>query len=215
MAEQETDLSINDVLFVALVRDFESMAWVGFGKVLDPVSEKAERNLERAKIAIDMLGMLEQKTKGNLDGMQAALLQEVLTNLRLNYVDEVQKQEAEKSSAETGQAKSSKSGEPDAGAGPESQESEGKEQNVSREGERAQPSGAEGKGAEQAADAEKGDAGAEGPAGDDLRREATKGRSAEADGESSRSAGGRRSSEAKKDSKPKGKTGGGEGGKRR
>jgi hypothetical protein len=107
MVDQEQEFSMNDVLFVALVRDFESMAWVGFGKILDPVSQKAERNLDRAKVAIDMLGMLEQKTKGNLDGEQAALLQQVLTNLRLNYVDEMQKQDAEKKGESAGESQDS------------------------------------------------------------------------------------------------------------
>lgn len=94
MEEQEKGLSLNDMLFVALVRDFESMAMVGFGKLVDPVSQKAERNLDRAKVAIDMLGMLEQKTDGNLNDTEVALLRQVLTNLRLNYVDEVQKEKA-------------------------------------------------------------------------------------------------------------------------
>jgi hypothetical protein len=97
MASQEMNLSINDMLFVALVRDFESMAMVGFGKLVDPVSQSAERNLERAKVAIDMIGMLEEKTKGNLNDTEVALLQQVLTNLRLNYVDELEKEKAEKS----------------------------------------------------------------------------------------------------------------------
>ncbi len=103
MAEEERGFSANDMLFIALVRDFESMAMVGFGKLVDPVSQKTERNIERARVAIDMLGMLEEKTKGNLDGDQAALLQQVLTNLRLNFLDEVRKeqQEAEKREAET------------------------------------------------------------------------------------------------------------------
>lgn len=88
---QEMEFSLNNLLFVALVRDFESMAMVGFGKLVDPVSQNADRNLERSKVAIDMLGMLEEKTKGNLNNSEASLLQQVLTNLRLNYVDELEK----------------------------------------------------------------------------------------------------------------------------
>lgn len=95
MTEKEEQLSMNDVLFVALVRDFESMAMVGFGKLVDPVTQKAERNLDRAKVAIDMLGMLDEKTRGNLNQVQTALMRQVLTNLRLNYVDEADKAKAE------------------------------------------------------------------------------------------------------------------------
>jgi hypothetical protein len=98
MANQEQEFSMNDMLFVALVRDFEQMAMVGFGKLVDPVSQTAQRNLERAKVAIDMIGMLEEKTKGNVNDTEAALLQQVLTNLRLNYVDELEKEKVEKQS---------------------------------------------------------------------------------------------------------------------
>jgi hypothetical protein len=96
MSDDEKQIAINDVLFVALVRDFESMAMVGFGKLVDPVSQEAERNLDRAKVAIDMLGMLDEKTRGNLDEMQVALMRQVLTNLRLNYVDELEKEKKER-----------------------------------------------------------------------------------------------------------------------
>ncbi len=96
MEEREGEVSLNEMLFVALVRDFESMAMVGFGKLVDPVSQKAERNMERAKIAVDMLGMLEEKTKGNLSQAELSLMRQVLTNLRLNYVDELKKEEIER-----------------------------------------------------------------------------------------------------------------------
>ena len=95
MNDAEKQFSMNDMLFVALVRDFESMAMVGFGKLVDPVTQKADRNLDRAKIAIDMLGMLDDKTRGNLDDNQSSLMRQVLTNLRLNYVDELEKEKAE------------------------------------------------------------------------------------------------------------------------
>ena len=114
MQEQDREFTLSDMLFVALVRDFESMAMVGFGKLVDPVSQKAERDLDRAKVAIDMLGMLEEKTKGNLDGAQVALMQQVLTNLRLNYVDELGKQEAEKKGREQ-EGEGGTKPEPDAG----------------------------------------------------------------------------------------------------
>lgn len=113
MRNQEADFSMNDMLFIALVRDFESMAMVGFGKLVDPVSQTAERNLERAKVAIDMIGMLEEKTKGNLNDTETALLQQVLTNLRLNYVDELEKDEAERAQEGGGEKTADATGEAD------------------------------------------------------------------------------------------------------
>lgn len=202
MAEQETGLSINDVLFVALVRDFESMAMVGFGKLLDPVSQKAERDLDRAKIAIDMLGMLEQKTKGNLDGTQEALLQQVLTNLRLNYVDEVQRQEAEKKADKGEGAK-----EPEAGAQAERQAPGQKEPDAAREG-----AGAQGqRGAEKSPlEAEKADDGS--PAGEGSTEKPSEPEAKEAPEPKAKKAS---EPKTKRGPNAKGKTGGGEGGNRR
>jgi len=101
MAAEQKEVSVNDVLFAALVRDFESMALAGFGKIVNPVSQQVERSLERAKFAIDMLGMLEEKTRGNLDETEVSLLRQVLTNLRLNYVDELEKEKKAAQEKET------------------------------------------------------------------------------------------------------------------
>ncbi len=60
----------------------------------EPVSaeEQAERRrvgLETARHLIDMLGMLEQKTQGNLSKDEQELLQSVLTQLRIQYANTV------------------------------------------------------------------------------------------------------------------------------
>lgn len=61
----------------------------GLGKVMNPVTNKIERNLEQAKQSIDMLEMLRDKTNGNLSPESERLIQQFLSDLRLNYVDEV------------------------------------------------------------------------------------------------------------------------------
>ena len=63
-------------------------AMMYMGKMVRPDTGQAERNLEAAKFAIDLLGMFEEKTKGNLTPEEDQLLTHVLTNLRLNYLDE-------------------------------------------------------------------------------------------------------------------------------
>src|SRR5687767_10610124 len=45
-----------------------------------------EPNLEMARQSIDILALLEQKTRGNLDGEEERLLQQILTDLRMRYV---------------------------------------------------------------------------------------------------------------------------------
>ena len=59
-----------------------------FGDFPDPVSKKAERNLAAAKQTIDILGMLQTKTTGNLDENEKSLLDGLLFELRMRYVKE-------------------------------------------------------------------------------------------------------------------------------
>jgi hypothetical protein len=75
-------------LFVGFVYDLQMTALIQLGKIVHPVTQKSERNLPAAKGVIDLLGMLEAKTKGNLNPEEGRFLQQVLTTLRLNYVDE-------------------------------------------------------------------------------------------------------------------------------
>ena len=81
----------NEQLFIQLVYLFQSTAMQGMGKMKNPVTDKIEENLEQAQQAIDMLEMLEDKTKGNLSEELKNLMESILTNLRLNYVAETGK----------------------------------------------------------------------------------------------------------------------------
>jgi hypothetical protein len=80
--------------FAMLVAQLQGAAWIHMGKVANPTTGKIERNLELARGAIDMLGMLEEKTRGNLAHDEEMLLRELLRQLRLNYVSEKDKPEA-------------------------------------------------------------------------------------------------------------------------
>jgi hypothetical protein len=59
------------------------------GKTMNPFTEKIERDLMQARLSIDMLEMLQERTSGNLTGEESRFLSHVLTELRLNYVAEV------------------------------------------------------------------------------------------------------------------------------
>lgn len=87
---------VSDVLFLGLVAQLQMQAWVHLGKVMHPATQKAEVDLDAAREAIDILGMLEAKTKGNLTIEENRFVQQTLTTLRLNFVDEAKRQEAEK-----------------------------------------------------------------------------------------------------------------------
>ena len=53
----------NNELFVTLVSSLTSQAWMQLGKIKNPVTDKIEKNLDAASMSIDMLSMLQEKTK--------------------------------------------------------------------------------------------------------------------------------------------------------
>ena len=79
---------IHTALFGGLVTMFQTAAMQQMGKVRNPMTEKIERDLEQARMSIDMLEMLKAKTKGNLKQEEEQFLSSVLRELRLNFVDE-------------------------------------------------------------------------------------------------------------------------------
>ncbi len=82
---------LHSMLFFQLLYQFQSMAMMHLGKIENPVSKKIERDLEQAKGAIELVRMLKEKTKGNLNGKENEFLEQILTNLQLNYADEAAK----------------------------------------------------------------------------------------------------------------------------
>jgi len=84
-----------NMLFMSLVLSLSQAAMQQMGKIINPLTGKIERNLEQAKVTIDMLEMLKEKTKGNLVKEEEKLISETLATLQLNYVDEVKKGEEE------------------------------------------------------------------------------------------------------------------------
>jgi hypothetical protein len=81
----------NDFLFMQLILQNQQIAMMSMGKLKNPVSDKIDRNMEYAKMSIDTLDMLVIKTKGNLSDYESRFLTEVIKELKLNYVDEVNK----------------------------------------------------------------------------------------------------------------------------
>jgi hypothetical protein len=74
--------------FATFVLSLASNALVHMGELADPDgAAPAEKNLPLAKQTIDILALLESKTKGNLDEAESQLLGSVLYDLRVKYVD--------------------------------------------------------------------------------------------------------------------------------
>ena len=83
----------NELLFMQLVMMFQGMAMQQLGKIANPSTHKVERDLGQAKNFIDLIAMIEQKSKGNLNANEKQLIEHVLFELRMNYIDEAKKQE--------------------------------------------------------------------------------------------------------------------------
>jgi len=81
----------NQLLFMQLVMQNQQIAMMAMGKLKNPVTQNIDRNLDYAKVSIDTLDMLEVKTKGNLSEYEEKYLTEVLKELKLNYVEELNK----------------------------------------------------------------------------------------------------------------------------
>ena len=82
----------NDQLFLQLLYLMHHTAMQELGKIANPITGEVERNLEKAQQAIDMLEMLKEKTKNNLSEELYKTQEMMLSELRLNYADQADKE---------------------------------------------------------------------------------------------------------------------------
>ncbi len=73
--------------FSSFILSLYSSGLVQLGKVEDPSTGKKSINLDLAKHTIDMIAMLEEKTKGNLTEEEDNLLKALLSEIRLAFVE--------------------------------------------------------------------------------------------------------------------------------
>ncbi len=85
MAE-DTTRTASHIDFTTFVLSLGSSAFVHLGDAPHPESQKTEVNLVLAQQTIDLLGMLQEKTRGNLTPEEERFLQTLLSDLRLRYV---------------------------------------------------------------------------------------------------------------------------------
>ena len=122
---------------------FQTAAMQQMGKLQNPITKKVERNLDQARFSIDMLEMIQNRTRNNLSENENKFLEHTLYELRMNYLDEVKKekqkkeedsakkeQDKEKNQAESGGPKEEKDEHPEE-AKDSSQTKEGKDQSTS------------------------------------------------------------------------------------
>jgi hypothetical protein len=84
-------MSANPSDFSTFLLSLASSVMVHLGRVPDPTGGGERVNLELARHSIDLLAMLEQKTRGNLTGEESALLTRLLHDTRLAWLEEKQR----------------------------------------------------------------------------------------------------------------------------
>lgn len=85
MADRELPVS-----FSSFIISMAGSAMVQLGEAPDPASGRKEPNLQLARNTIDLLGVLKEKTAGNLDDEEARLLESVLYECRTKFIEKSQ-----------------------------------------------------------------------------------------------------------------------------
>jgi hypothetical protein len=78
------------VNFSSFVFSLSTSALLNLGEIKDPSAEKVEKDTAMAKHTIDIIAMLKDKSKGNLDENEARLIENVLHDLRMRYLRAVE-----------------------------------------------------------------------------------------------------------------------------
>lgn len=86
-AKAEEKRELPQIDFVTFILSLASSVQVHMGLMPNPGTGKQEKNLTLAKQTIDILGVLQEKTKGNLSPEEDKLLEGILYELRLKYVE--------------------------------------------------------------------------------------------------------------------------------
>jgi len=86
-----TSTSREAALFLQLVLGLQQTGMMALGKLMSPITRSLDKNLDAARDTIDTLAAIESRTRGQLEPDEQRVLQQALTDLRLNYVDELKK----------------------------------------------------------------------------------------------------------------------------
>jgi hypothetical protein len=85
--EETAAASLPQIDFGMFIMSLASSVLVHLGEIEHPETSERHGNLPLAKQTIDILGMLREKTRGNLTEEETQLLDHLLYDLRLKYVD--------------------------------------------------------------------------------------------------------------------------------
>ena len=92
MNEQKKDFTPPNPDFSFFITTISIQASIALGQIVSPATNKIEEDLTQAKFLIDTLGMLQEKTKGNLNLNESKLLENLLYELRSVYLSKTKDQ---------------------------------------------------------------------------------------------------------------------------
>ena len=75
-----------EIDFTSFIFSLSTSALIQLGEIQDPFTKELAKNLPLAKQTIDLIGMLKEKTTGNLTPQEEKLVETILYDLRMRYV---------------------------------------------------------------------------------------------------------------------------------
>lgn len=88
--QKQGKAAVSEPDFNFFITTLSLQASIDLGQVQNPATGKKEENLTQAKFLIDTLGMLKEKTKGNLTNQESDFLENALYELRMQYISKTQ-----------------------------------------------------------------------------------------------------------------------------
>jgi len=86
MDEDKSREQYKKELFIKLLLMLHAGALQHLGKIENPITKKKEVRLDLARETIDMLDLLKEKTRGNLENFEASTLENLIAELKITYV---------------------------------------------------------------------------------------------------------------------------------
>jgi hypothetical protein len=83
--------ALPEINFSAFVISLSTQVLMNLGEIASPITGKVETDVLVAKQMIDILAMLKDKTRGNLNASEDRLIEDILFDLRMKYVEAVKK----------------------------------------------------------------------------------------------------------------------------
>ena len=84
--DMKQEVPLPEISFINLIFSLSTSALIQLGEIQDPVTQQLAKNLPLAKQTIDLIGMLKEKTKGNLTSDEGKILENFLYDLKMRYV---------------------------------------------------------------------------------------------------------------------------------